>query len=272
MPTILSIKTLHTGFCTHPGCMALKGAGLTSQCFPSQIFLIETKEGFLLFDTGYASHFHDATTGIYSIYKKVTPVYHQEAESAIHQIKSQGLQPSDIKAIVVSHYHGDHIAGLRDFPNTPLITCKDTFNFHSKLKGLNALQHGFLPHLVPEQYTLMPIQNMAHTSMQIDEYTSLPVYITPFSGVYIIPLPGHAKGHIGAILKTTQGYMLLAGDAAWRHENYTTLTGPNPFTFIIQDNKKQYYNSLRLLHTLHQKGMQIVLTHDSSKSPCTTGF
>ena len=266
MPTIRSLRSLHTGFCTHPGCMALKGAGLASQCFPSQVFVIETLRGVVLFDTGYASHFEDATQGVYSLYKKVTPVFHQEQESAVHQLKSLGISQRDVKAIILSHYHGDHIAGLKDFPYSNVITCAQAFEHHKSLTGLRALKEGFLPALLPHdiEQRIQPIQSMPHTTMQISDSIALPLYITPFTGIYIIPLPGHAKGHIGAILKSHQGYTLLAGDAAWRKQSYTDLIGPSALSFLIQDNKAQYYQSLQLLHTLHNAHVKIMLTHDPS--------
>ena len=61
-----SITAFRVGHCTHPSCMVLKGSGLASRCFPSRAYLIETRAGLYLWDTGYAEHFRAATSkGVY---------------------------------------------------------------------------------------------------------------------------------------------------------------------------------------------------------------
>lgn len=64
-----SITAFRVGHCTHPSCMVLKGSGLASRCFPSRAYLIATRAGLYLWDTGYAEHFRAATSkGVYRMY------------------------------------------------------------------------------------------------------------------------------------------------------------------------------------------------------------
>ncbi len=48
------IHTFIVGYCTHPACMALRGAGLATRKFPARAYLLETRSGLYLLDTGYA--------------------------------------------------------------------------------------------------------------------------------------------------------------------------------------------------------------------------
>lgn len=67
---MLTIHQYEVGYCTHPGCVALKGASFKSCKFPARAWLIEDENQRWLFDTGYATHFYDHTRhGIMRLYR-----------------------------------------------------------------------------------------------------------------------------------------------------------------------------------------------------------
>jgi glyoxylase-like metal-dependent hydrolase (beta-lactamase superfamily II) len=115
-----TITVFEAGYCTHMACMALKGAGFATCRFPARAYLIETARGRWLWDTGYAQHFLDHTrSGLFSLYRRVTPVYFDSKEAVVSQLKERGMQPRDLTAVILSHFHGDHVAGLRDLQGVP---------------------------------------------------------------------------------------------------------------------------------------------------------
>ncbi len=93
-------------------------------CFPATVGLLQHPElGYILFDTGYARHFKEATKKFpYSVYAKLTPVHFTEEQSIKQQLLLDGIQPEEIKYIILSHFHGDHTAGLPDFPKAKILT------------------------------------------------------------------------------------------------------------------------------------------------------
>lgn len=244
----------------------MKGAGLGRREFPARAYLIETPKGFVVWDTGYASHFETATRGIYRIYPLVTPVHFDEHESLRHQLQHAGIAHGDVRTIVVSHFHADHIAGLRDFPNAARVCSMRGWEAVKGRLGLAALRKAFLPLLLPNQFE----QNLHF----IEHYPliQLPVALRPFTrawdltgegDILIVPLPGHAAGHLGAFIATHDGWHLLASDAAWEHDAYREMRGPSELSFLIQHNRRQYYETLRALHMLHREAkVQIHLTHE----------
>jgi glyoxylase-like metal-dependent hydrolase (beta-lactamase superfamily II) len=260
-----SVTPIFAGHCTHPECMALKGAGLQSRCFPSRAYLIHTKNGAYIWDTGYASHFMDAARGIYKLYAWVTPVYFDASQAAKSQLSALGLTGNDIRGIIVSHFHADHIAGLRDFANTPIICATEAWQSIQNLRGLSALKKGFLPHLIPTD-----IENRL-AFVEQSPSVALPTALQPFTQAFditgtgevlVVSLPGHAAGQIGAFVQTENGWVLLAADAAWSPEGYQNLRGPSELSFIIQDNRRSYYETLHKLNALHLRGeVPIMLTH-----------
>ena len=98
--------------------MTRRGAPWRTVRFPSGFaFLHHASEGAVLFDTGYSARFHSETRGFPgSLYAHMTPVHLEDAETAQSQLAAAGISASDVRHVVLSHFHADHIAGLRDFP------------------------------------------------------------------------------------------------------------------------------------------------------------
>jgi glyoxylase-like metal-dependent hydrolase (beta-lactamase superfamily II) len=262
-----TVSAFRVGHCTHPSCMVLKGSGLKSACFPSRAFLIETRAGFMLWDTGYSQHFFDASrTGFYRLYPWVTPVQFDASESLVGQLKAAGVAAKEVRTVVLSHYHADHMAGLLDFPHAKVLGSQAAWLAVRHLRGFAAVRQAFLPGLVPSDI---------ETRLSFVEHlptAALPAALAPFTqgwdvtgtGEFIIvPLPGHTLGHLGAFVATPQGWVLLASDAAWLSEGYRSLRGPSELSFILQHNRRDYYRTLGKLHALHQSGQaRIELCHE----------
>lgn len=79
------------GHCTHPSCMVLKGSGLATRCYPSRAYLIGTRAGLLLWDTGYAERFMSETRkGVFRLYRAVAPVTFQPEHALAHRRSAGG--------------------------------------------------------------------------------------------------------------------------------------------------------------------------------------
>lgn len=262
------VTAFRVGHCTHPSCMALKGSGWKSRCFPSRAYLIETAQGLYLWDTGYANHFHDAAAhGVYQWYPRVTPVTLQPQDALLVQLQAQGIAPRDIHTLVLSHFHADHVAGLRDFPHARLLCSASGWEAVRQLTGLAAVRRAFLPGLMPP--------DIEARLQFVEQYapSALPQALAPFThghaitghdDMYVVPLPGHAVGHLGAFVREDAGWTLLASDAAWAPESFEELRGPSELSFLVQHDRRAYYETLHKLHALHHGGQaRIHLTHAS---------
>ena len=247
--------------------MVLKGSGLQSRCFPSRAFLIETKIGPVLWDTGYAARFADAVSyGVYRAYGLVTPVEFNESDSLVKQLARAGLNRADMKHVVMSHFHADHIAGLKDFPAAIIYACAHGWHFHKNLGGIGAVRRAFLPDLMPATMSsqLAYVQQLPEKPLPAALFPFRTGYdLTGTDEVFIVELPGHAVGHLGAFVKTDAGWTLIASDASWTAEGYRELRGPSELTFLVQHSRSLYYESLRKIHLLHRGGaVSVELTHE----------
>lgn len=262
------ITAFKTGYCTHIGCMALKGAGLRVCKFPSRAWLLEVGSHRWLWDTGYSTWFeHYTRSGIFRIYRQVTPVYFDPKQSLAQQLYAQGLVGGDIDAIILSHFHADHVAGLRDFPDVSCICSGEGWQQVRALRGFAALRQAFVPGLFPSGFesSLRFIEGF--------ETLRLPEALAPFERGYVlpdsqgeiilIPLAGHAAGHFGAFVLTEDGWTLLAADAAWSPDNYREMRGPSRLASLVMSDPSAYYQTLRQLNQLWKNGkVDIRLCHE----------
>ncbi|ETO49338.1 metallo-beta-lactamase [Yersinia pestis S3] len=160
------ITTFEVGYCTHLACMALKGAPFRVCKFPARACLIEVDGHRWLWDTGYATWFEQYTqSGVFRLYRQVTPVYFDPAQSLVTQLREQGYVNRDIHGLILSHFHADHIAGLRDFSDLTFICSGDGWHKTRELRGVAALRQAFIPGLIPESFesSLQFIESVSHS-------------------------------------------------------------------------------------------------------------
>ncbi len=212
----LRLTLLDAGYCTAPEAAAVAGGRWRARRFPAGIALVEGLDvGPVLFDTGYAPRFFDATRPFpYRLYRWTTPTVVRPDQTAVAQLAARGIAPESVRHIILSHLHADHVAGLRDFAAAEIHVRPEAAAFVRGLSGLRAVRAGFIPALLPDDF--------AERVRPIERRIALPGGLAPFRdgfdvlGLTAIPLPGHAPGQIGLYLEPEGGPpTLLAADAAW---------------------------------------------------------
>ena len=158
----LRCHVLDTGYTVALESFLMRGGALGKVRCHSIVALLEhPAHGWTLFDTGYAPRIFAATRRLpFYIYRLVTPL-HVRAELAVAaQLSRFGLQRSDIKRVIISHFHADHVAGLRDFPQAGIIALRSAYDDVRRRRGVNALRRAFVPSLLPRDFarraTLLP--------------------------------------------------------------------------------------------------------------------
>src|SRR5205807_556113 len=91
-------------------------------CHSLAALLRHPDHGWLLWDTGYAPRMLEVTRGLpFALYRAATPLHLRPELAALTQLERLGLREHDIRRVLISHFHADHIAGLRDFPGAEYI-------------------------------------------------------------------------------------------------------------------------------------------------------
>lgn len=256
----VSLKIFSAGSCRHPEWVTIRGGSLHSIRIPALFACIEHPEaGAVLFDTGYSERFFRETDPFPArLYRMVTPVDFEKGQSALERLIAVGVDPSDIRHIIVSHFHADHVAGLRDFPNARFFYEREALDSMRQLKGIGAVKRGFLPGLLPDDFDrrARPFSSESRVEVPPDLLPGFPFRrITDVLGdgsLLAVDLPGHAYGQIGLLLRTEQGPALLCADAAWSAAAYRENRPPSGLAGIIMPDRKAYASSFRALRQLHE--------------------
>jgi glyoxylase-like metal-dependent hydrolase (beta-lactamase superfamily II) len=265
----LTIDFFTTGYCTHPEAVVIRDGKWRETKFPSLFAAITHPNlGIILFDTGYSSRFFQETRDFpLRLYALVTPVYFQADESAIDRLQQVGIAAADVKYIIISHFHADHVGGLQDFPNAQFICFNSAYTAVKDRRGWLALKAGFLPGLLPDDFDLRTIfvEDLA--------IADLPTEYAPFDTGYdlfgdrsllAVELPGHATGQLGLFIvdKSGRQYFLIA-DACWLSRAYQEFVRPHPITKLLFANDREYVDTLSKIHQLHKLNpdLKIIPTH-----------
>lgn len=259
------VKLLSAGFCVHPEFMSIRGGSLKPCRFPAGfVYLRHRDHGPALFDTGYSDHFHRETrTFPTRLYARMLPPHFEAAERACEQLRAFGVAPDDVRTVIVSHFHADHIAGLGDFPRAKIVCARAGFDAIRQAHGLRGLMQGLLPGLMPADSDARV--RYLDTMPMIDlppQLASLGAGRDLFGdgSAILIDLPGHSIGQAGLYLPDSPaGSLLMVADAAWSIEAVERcLPPPGPVTFLLGQHAL-YRDTLRKLHDLRQAVPQLAI-------------
>lgn len=263
----MSVKftLLSAGYCLNHEHLSIAGGRRVAIKFPAMVGLIEhPKVGPVLFDTGYANYFYQETKAFPgSIYGKLTPVFYEEEQGIARQLLHRGIRADDVSIVILSHYHADHVAGARDFPNARFVCYEEVYRTLSGMGRIRALTHGFLPGLLPRDF------ESRAWALDTASRVELPEAFRPFTvgvdlfgdrSVVAVDLPGHALGHFGILVDTQPRAVFLVGDACWHSRAIREDRMPHwlPQRLVFSD-RHQYRDSLHRLHELHHQNQDLLI-------------
>lgn len=259
------ISFLDTGYCTALERIVLRTGKLHMMKFPAICVLFQHPlYGPILFDTGYARYVKEETRHFpYRLYRWLTPMFFGEEKSAANQLKARGIHPEDVKKIILSHFHADHIGGVKDFKHAHFIYLQEAYENLKGLTGMQALRKGYLPGLLPKDFEKrsFPFESNKANTIALP-YQEFPHGhdILGDGSLISVPLPGHAKGQIGLFAQTEDRRSLfLAVDACWHSRAYRELEGPHPIAKLILNDYEEYMETLKKLYTFHRNHPEIAI-------------
>lgn len=263
----VKLRLYAAGSCRNPEWLTLRGGTWKSVSFPAGFACIfHPEHGCILFDTGYSARFFDETKRFpASIYRMVTPVTFRNEESAVNQLQRQGIAAEDIRYVVLSHFHADHIGGVRDFPAARLLYKREAYDAVKNLGPFASVKAAFLPGLLPDDFE--------ERSLYIEDVPrrNLPEGF-PFSTGYdlfgdgslvAVDVPGHAAGQIGVFLATESGEYFLCADAAWSSRAFRERRRPHAAAGLIMADRRRYSDTFERLCRLHEQypSIRIIPSH-----------
>jgi len=274
VPLLIPVKfdLLKVGHCRHLECAALRGGSRRAIDFPALVGLIEhPRHGLMLYDTGYSRHLWTATRRFPEcLYRVITPITLPPGEELLAQLESRRIAASDIDTIFISHFHADHVAGLRDFPRARFMATRAERTLCEKKGRIGRLTRAYLAELLPPD---------AETRLSYAENrpaVNMPAEWMPFregrdllgdASVVGLDLPGHAASQLGMAFATEEeGAYFLVGDACWKIEGLEQDRRPSPLAYTVFHDRTDYdetFDKLRALHASAQ-APRIIPSHCST--------
>ena len=238
-----------TGHCVVSEHQVLRGGARRPLEIHALAALLEhPRHGATLFDTGYAMRMLDATERWpYRLYRRMTPLRLRPELELAGQLEQRGVPPASIAQVIVSHFHADHVAGLHDFPGATLVATADALESVLGSSGFGALGRGYLPDLQPA--------DLVARASPVYRFEGPPLpHLGPTHDLFgdgsllLVPLPGHARGQVGALVETMEGPVLLAADGAWTSRSIRERLPPAAVTRLIADDWDALVATLEALH------------------------
>ncbi|MDG1148589.1 MAG: MBL fold metallo-hydrolase [Crocinitomicaceae bacterium] len=225
------------------------------------------EKGWILFDTGYTTRFYNATKNYPNkIYANATKVVISDINEIKNQLKSLGLETSDIKHIIISHFHADHIGGLKDFNHATMYCTKKSYQQVKQVSNFFAFSKGILKQLIPEDIEDRLVFIEECSTENSDDTFGVRYDLFQDNSVIIYNLPGHAAGQIGIVVKTQKKKYFLVADSCWDERAYKEGKLPNSIVRLFFDSWKDYKDSLQKVTDYHNKNPEVIIvpTHCST--------
>jgi len=266
--TSIEVHYLNGGHCSQWLC-AIDGRSFRRVRFHA-VFLAfrHPRKGWIICDTGYGARFFDATRRLpFRFYRWATPVTPRGATAAA--LAPLGVRPAEVRHVIITHFHADHIGGLDEFPNAR-VHCHE--HALAPLRALNAFAQtraAFLPALLPKNIDarLAPIPAEKFSPPADDKSFPFPVFDLFDDGLLrLVELPGHAPGQIGVEYTdrtANAAHTLYCADAFWHSMQITRCVNLRWPATLPQWDIAAYRSTVTKLRALAQTGTHRLLAcHD----------
>jgi len=228
---------------------------------PIHCFAIEHRDGLVLFDTGMDPaitsnpHYIDSPLGRFLL-NRIFQLHIFPGDSLGRQLETVGFTSSDVKKVVISHLHFDHIGGIADVPQAEFLVSPDEWR---QLSDPHPERHWILR----EHIELPGIQ-----WRQIEFEPSDDPLFAPFGGchdvmgdgsIILLPTPGHTPGSLSMLVRSAAMIpLLLVADLTY--ETQLLMQGQVPGT----GNAKTLRSSYAKVRALKEKlpDLVILASHD----------
>jgi glyoxylase-like metal-dependent hydrolase (beta-lactamase superfamily II) len=173
---------------------------------PIPAFLVEHPEhGPILVDSGLHERVATDVAGALGRAAALAFTIDMRPEWAVpHQLRARGVDPADVRLIVMTHLHYDHASGLAAFPHA---TVAVDDREHAAATG-GGMKDGYLRRL------LDPVGDWRLLPAGQDE-----IDLLGDGTIRLLSTPGHTAGHRSVVLRLAGGgELLLCGDAAYARQ------------------------------------------------------
>lgn len=235
------------GCCRGPAGIAARGGGWRAQTFPAlAVALGHPMRGWSLYDTGYDPLYFDVLRDrTHRLIRWLLPVELKPEEHLVRHMTAAGLQPGDLRRVIISHFHLDHIAGLHRFPDAEPVYAAEAWDAAKSLTGWQAARAVYHPRAVDRRRLEAGGRALRDVDAEPWEGFARTWDLFGDGSLRLVALPGHARGQLGAVFRRApHGELIfLVSDACWTGAN---LRGrpPGRLARFLMDDPAAFYRTL----------------------------
>lgn len=246
------------GSTSHDLASMFHGAPRERRRFPSGVFLYDGADGRrVLFDTGYATgEWRTGWRG--AVYRRLLPPHVDDEDDVASRLRQDGVDPASVTHVVLSHLHPDHVGGVRRFPGATFVLSEGL----QRTLAAPTLRSGILTGLLPEWFGDTATRVLRDEEFSLRTVRGVEVAAVDLfgdGGYLIVDLPGHADGHLGALVDDR---VLLAGDAAWGSDLLEEVQRLRAVPRAVQFDADAYLRTAHTVSLLADAGVRVVCSHD----------
>lgn len=149
------------------------------------------------------------------VYSKLFQPVLRDVGQPVEVLKRFDLTPADIRQVTITHFHHDHISGLRQFVNVKFIADGTAVHTIRESSAFGNYRLGVFPELLPDDFDWRFVDLRRLTVCP--SAPGLPAGFDVFDdgSVIAIPLPGHMTSHFRLFFPQVKNPFLYATDIQW---------------------------------------------------------
>jgi glyoxylase-like metal-dependent hydrolase (beta-lactamase superfamily II) len=245
----------------------VRGLGLLTprsrwQAVPIPAFLVEHPGvGPVLIDTGLPKAVADEGARALGFAAGIAYSIEMEQEQAVvEQLPARGVDPMDVRVVVMTHLHYDHASAVKDFPAATFVVDADEWAA-ARAGGFTG---GYVPKLFDQPFDWREID---FDDPRVRSFATFGRTVDLFGdgSVRLLSTPGHSKGHMSVLLRLRSGReLLLTADAAFARRTIAEELVP-----VLVDDVHLYRRSLREIRRYVEQtpGAEVICGHDAERWP-----
>ncbi|WGI23275.1 MBL fold metallo-hydrolase [Amylibacter sp. IMCC11727] len=228
-----------------------------------RVGILERPEGIVLIDAGYSAESITAlgrsrSLRAYAWALKPELLPEGNPTTALARL---GYTPDDVTAVIITHFHVDHVSCLARFPQARLIADAATYATVMGRSHWANMHRGIFPELLPADMT-----------ERLDDTAQKPTVDAPLGlgpardifgdqSVLAVELPGHAEGHFGLCFNGEDRPLLYATDTQWVTSALHSRSPRFPASLVAEDRAAHMESTARVA-AFADAGGTVLLCHD----------
>lgn len=130
-------------------------------------------------------------------------------------LASFGIEPADVRTVILSHLHWDHFAANRLYATADFYLQRRELEFWRNPES----NYPFLRHFTGEMEDAAGLEGEGRLHL-LDGEAEIA------DGVTVHPTPGHSPGHQSVRVRTAEGWAVLTVDAAYLMRSFESMVPP----------------------------------------------